>query len=140
MARPAICAPGTRVRAVSVHSARAGPASEEAWHYCMSDLHGLCEAVHTSGETLVERCPSGFHDRWPLCPTHTTCSTAVFASVPPSSDAMKGSVSARGADVFCRAEIPLGVCDWCGRVSARMSKGQKQKQTAARDVERSQPE
>src|SRR6516162_10437935 len=59
----------------------------------------------------------GVQDRWGPCPTRTTCSAAIFASMATSPDAMKGSVSASGpirAMSFCRAEIPIGVCDCCG--------------------------
>src|SRR6266446_10653365 len=39
---------------------------------------------------------AGFHDRWGLCPTHTTWSAAIFASVAKSPDAINRSVSASG--------------------------------------------
>src|SRR6266436_4232367 len=38
----------------------------------------------------------GFHDRWGPCPTHTTWSAAIFASVAVSPDAINRSVSASG--------------------------------------------
>jgi hypothetical protein len=104
----------------------------------MSDLHGLCEPVHTSGETLVERRLSGLHERWPLCPTHMQCRG--FCKRGPVTARKEGIGFRQRTDVFCRRRNLLGVCDWCGRVSARMSKAPKQTQTLARDVERSQPE
>src|SRR6516165_3227961 len=36
-----------------------GACSKEGSYHRMSDLRWLCEVVHTWGETLVGRCPSG---------------------------------------------------------------------------------
>jgi len=78
----------------------------------MSDLHGLCEPVHTSGETLVERCLSGLHERWPLCPTHMQCRG--FCKRGPVTGRKEGIGFRQRTDVFCRVEISSGFVTGAG--------------------------
>jgi hypothetical protein len=79
-------------------------------HYCMSDLPGLCEVVHTWARntrgTLRARgfTIGGDHVQ------HTRRGALRFLQAWPSHQTQ----STDKGYVFCRAEIPIGVCDRCG--------------------------
>jgi hypothetical protein len=73
--------------------------SYRAWLICVECVKQFTHG----GEALVG---GWFHDRRAPCPTHTTCSAAIFARVATSPDAMKEISFRQRTDVFCRSEIP----------------------------------
>jgi hypothetical protein len=92
-----------------------------------------CVKRFTHGvETLVGRCPSGFHDRRAPCPTHTTCSATIFASVATSPDAMKESVSASGPMSFVVPKSPSGFVTAAGQSSESRRRGDHQRGRSSR--------
>src|SRR5262245_40743024 len=83
----------------------------------MSDLRWLCEVVHTWGKTLVGRCPSGVsRSVGTMSDAHEVqrCDFCKRGHVTGCNEGISFRQYTDKSYVFCRVEIPIGVCDCCG--------------------------
>jgi hypothetical protein len=79
------------------------------------NLRWLCEVAHTWGRNTCGTLPNpGSHGRWGPCPTHTTCDFCKRGHVTGRNEGISFRQWTDKGYVFCRAEIPLGVCDCYG--------------------------